>query len=53
LKKFIKTSGVIFDSEFKNSLFGIHVEGPFISKPPCVVGAHNPEFAKEPSILPA
>lgn len=36
--------------EFKNRLLGLHVEGPFISKLPGAVGAHNPDWVQPPSV---
>jgi N-acetylglucosamine-6-phosphate deacetylase len=43
-------SEVIAGNEFKDSILGIHLEGPFISKVPGAVGAHNSEWVKKPSI---
>ena len=40
----------IDSAEFKGRFLGIHAEGPFISKEPGAVGAHNPKCAKAPSI---
>lgn len=40
---------VICRSEFALHIPGIHLEGPFISDQPGAVGAHNPEWVKEPS----
>lgn len=37
-------------SEFKKHILGIHAEGPFISKLPGVVGAHNPQCTRKPDI---
>ncbi len=34
----------------KQNLPGFHLEGPFISKKPGAVGAHNPDWTKKPSI---
>lgn len=36
--------------DLKKHILGIHAEGPFISKAPGYVGAHNPKWAKEPDI---
>lgn len=36
--------------EFKGKLLGIHVEGPFVSKEPGAVGAHNPAWTRLPDI---
>ena len=41
---------VMARDEFQGRLLGIHVEGPFISAQPGAVGAHNPEFVREPDI---
>lgn len=41
---------VMASSEFANCLLGFHVEGPFISKQPGAVGAHNPEWVQDPSL---
>jgi N-acetylglucosamine-6-phosphate deacetylase len=35
-------------SEFEGSLLGVHLEGPFISPEPGAVGAHSPEWVREP-----
>ena len=32
---------------------GIHLEGPFLCPQPGAIGAHNPEWAKEPNIKDA
>jgi N-acetylglucosamine-6-phosphate deacetylase len=37
-------------SELKKHILGIHAEGPFISKEPGAVGAHNPKWTKKPDI---
>jgi N-acetylglucosamine-6-phosphate deacetylase len=34
--------------EFDRRLLGIHLEGPFISPEPGAVGAHSPEWVREP-----
>jgi len=36
--------------EFQGRILGIHVEGPFISREPGAVGAHNPAYARDPDI---
>jgi len=36
--------------EFRGHLPGIHLEGPFISREPGAVGAHDPESVRPPSI---
>jgi N-acetylglucosamine-6-phosphate deacetylase len=41
---------VISSPEFAGSVSGIHLEGPFISPQPGVVGAHNSEWVQKPSI---
>jgi N-acetylglucosamine-6-phosphate deacetylase len=38
------------NAEIKKHILGIHAEGPFISNKPGVVGAHNPDWTKEPDI---
>jgi N-acetylglucosamine-6-phosphate deacetylase len=38
------------NSEIKKHILGIHAEGPFISNKPGAVGAHNPDYTKEPDI---
>lgn len=38
------------NSEIKNHILGIHAEGPFISKNPGAVGAHNPDWTRKPDI---
>lgn len=35
---------------YRGRLLGIHLEGPFISKKPGAVGAHNPDFVRKPDI---
>ena len=37
-------------AEFRGRLPGIHLEGPFISRIPGAVGAHNPDEVKEPDV---
>jgi N-acetylglucosamine-6-phosphate deacetylase len=41
---------VIQRPEFRGRLPGIHLEGPFISRLPGAVGAHNPDEVKEPDV---
>ncbi len=36
--------------EFAGRLLGFHIEGPFISREPGAVGAHNPAYVREPDI---
>ena len=36
------------DAQFGGMILGIHAEGPFISKEPGAVGAHNPAWARNP-----
>lgn len=43
-------SKAIDSAKLKERVLGIHAEGPFISKEPGAVGAHNSKWAKEPSI---
>ena len=38
------------EAEFRGHLLGIHLEGPFISRRPGGVGAHNADWVLEPSI---
>lgn len=37
-------------THFKDSILGIHLEGPFISDQPGAVGAHSPEDTQKPSL---
>ena len=37
-------------TRFKETLPGLHIEGPFISMEPGAVGAHNPAWCKKPEI---
>jgi N-acetylglucosamine-6-phosphate deacetylase len=39
---------VMREKEFEGRISGIHLEGPFISREPGAVGAHNPEWVSEP-----
>ena len=36
--------------EFQGRLLGIHLEGPFISRLPGAVGAHRPEYVRDPDL---
>lgn len=36
--------------EFESRLLGFHLEGPFISRVPGAVGAHNPNYVRDPDI---
>ncbi len=38
------------EPELKKHILGIHAEGPFISKEPGAVGAHNPKWTKKTDI---
>jgi len=38
------------NAEIKKHILGIHAEGPFISKVPGAVGAHNPDWTRGPDI---
>jgi N-acetylglucosamine-6-phosphate deacetylase len=42
-------SAVMKRDEFQNRILGIHAEGPFLSRKPGAIGAHNPAWVKEPS----
>ena len=35
---------------YQGCLLGIHLEGPFISRKPGAVGAHNPEYVQNPDV---
>ncbi|MDH4248891.1 MAG: N-acetylglucosamine-6-phosphate deacetylase, partial [Deltaproteobacteria bacterium] len=39
---------VITGPEFKGRLPGFHLEGPFLSPQPGAIGAHNPDWVREP-----
>ena len=41
---------VVAGPEFAGRLLGIHVEGPFISRKPGAVGAHNPAWVLPPDV---
>ena len=41
---------VINNGKFGSRVPGIHLEGPFISDKPGAVGAHNPDWTREPDI---
>ena len=41
-------AGLASDAQFGGMILGIHAEGPFISREPGAVGAHNPEWARNP-----
>ena len=43
-------ASVMARDEFKGRLPGIHLEGPFISPEPGAVGAHHPEWVREPDV---
>jgi N-acetylglucosamine-6-phosphate deacetylase len=43
-------ASVMARNEFKRRLPGIHLEGPFISPEPGAVGAHHPEWVREPDV---
>ena len=36
--------------EFNNRLLGFHIEGPFISRKPGAVGAHKPDWVRDPDL---
>lgn len=36
--------------EFRGRLLGFHLEGPFISRVPGAVGAHNPAYVRNPDV---
>jgi N-acetylglucosamine-6-phosphate deacetylase len=39
---------IIESDEFKGRILGIHAEGPFICPRPGAIGAHNPDWTKQP-----
>lgn len=41
-------ANAIRSKEFRGRLLGIHLEGPFISREPGAVGAHNPKWVRKP-----
>ena len=41
---------VIESGEFRGSLLGLHLEGPFISPAPGAVGVHNPQWVRPPDV---
>ena len=41
---------VMAREEFQGRLLGFHLEGPFISRVPGAVGAHNPAYVRDPDI---
>jgi len=43
-------AAVMARDEFRGHLLGIHLEGPFISRQPGAVGAHEPEHVREPNL---
>jgi len=43
-------ASVMARDEFRDRLPGIHLEGPFISPEPGAVGAHHPEWVREPDV---
>lgn len=43
-------ASVIQRREFQGRLLGIHLEGPFISKQPGAVGAHDPVYVRKPDL---
>jgi N-acetylglucosamine-6-phosphate deacetylase len=43
-------ASVMARDEFRSRLPGIHLEGPFISPEPGAVGAHHPEWVREPDV---
>jgi len=43
-------ASVMARDEFRGRLPGIHLEGPFISPEPGAVGAHHPEWVREPDV---
>jgi N-acetylglucosamine-6-phosphate deacetylase len=45
-----RLSSIISEKEFEGRIPGIHLEGPFISREPGAVGAHNPHWVQNPQI---
>lgn len=43
-------AGVMAREEFQGRLLGFHLEGPFISRMPGAVGAHNPAYVRDPDV---
>ncbi len=41
---------VMARDEFQGRLLGFHLEGPFISREPGAVGAHNPAYVRAPDV---
>lgn len=41
---------VMARDEFTGRLLGFHLEGPFISRVPGAVGAHNPAYVRDPDV---
>jgi len=41
---------VMAREEFESRLLGFHIEGPFISREPGAVGAHNPAYVRESDV---
>ncbi|MBN2393225.1 MAG: N-acetylglucosamine-6-phosphate deacetylase [Anaerolineae bacterium] len=41
-------ASVMVRQEFQGRLLGFHLEGPFISRVPGAVGAHNPAYVRDP-----
>ncbi|HOU14774.1 MAG TPA: N-acetylglucosamine-6-phosphate deacetylase [Anaerolineae bacterium] len=41
---------VMAREEFQGRLLGFHLEGPFISRVPGAVGAHNPAYVRDPDV---
>ena len=43
-------ASVMARDEFQGRLLGLHLEGPFISRVPGAVGAHNPAYVRDPDV---
>ena len=43
-------ASVMARGEFHGRLLGFHLEGPFISRVPGAVGAHNPAYVRDPDV---